>query len=101
MDGDARTHARCSRPPYAGRAVPPVSREPKHACQVGTRARIRMQTMSSAHARSGNRTVAVLVTHDRPQLLLEALQALASQTRRASRLIVVDNGRDRATRDVL
>ena len=47
------------------------------------------------------RTVAVLVTHNRPQLLREALQALAQQTRRPSRLVVVDNGSDRATRDVL
>jgi len=60
-----------------------------------------MHTMSSAHARYGNRIVAVLVTHDRPQLLLEALQAVAGQTRRPSRLIVVDNGSDRATREVL
>jgi rhamnopyranosyl-N-acetylglucosaminyl-diphospho-decaprenol beta-1,3/1,4-galactofuranosyltransferase len=46
-------------------------------------------------------TVAVVVTHDRPKLLVESLAAVAVQTRRADRLVVVDNAGDAETREAI
>lgn len=40
------------------------------------------------------RVAAVLVTHNRPQLLLQALAALRAQTRPLDAIVVVDNGSD-------
>jgi rhamnopyranosyl-N-acetylglucosaminyl-diphospho-decaprenol beta-1,3/1,4-galactofuranosyltransferase len=45
--------------------------------------------------------VAVLVTHNRPLLLAEALEALARQTLPAAQVIVVDNASDRETQRFL
>ena len=45
--------------------------------------------------------VAVLVTHNRPLLLAEALEALARQTLPAAQVIVVDNASDRETQQFL
>src|SRR4051812_20457382 len=51
--------------------------------------------------RTSPTTVAVLVTHNRPELLGEALTALSAQTRAPTRLVVVDNGSDEATQETL
>jgi GT2 family glycosyltransferase len=45
--------------------------------------------------------VVVLVTHDRPQLLMESLAALRAQSRRPRTVIVVDNASADETRSVL
>ncbi len=44
---------------------------------------------------------AVIVTHNRPQLLRELLAALRRQTRQPTRVIVVDNASARETQDIL
>jgi rhamnopyranosyl-N-acetylglucosaminyl-diphospho-decaprenol beta-1,3/1,4-galactofuranosyltransferase len=49
----------------------------------------------------GERVVAVIVTRHRPGLLAESLTAVAAQTRRPDAVLVVDNGPDQATEDVV
>ena len=49
----------------------------------------------------GQRVVAVVVTRARPGLLTESLAALAAQTRTVDHVLVVDNGPDAETADVV
>jgi GT2 family glycosyltransferase len=55
----------------------------------------------TGHGDAALSVAAVVVTYRRPNMLSRCLQALSAQTRPLAEVIVVDNGRDDATRELL
>ncbi|MGY1639427.1 glycosyltransferase [Geodermatophilus sp. SYSU D00742] len=57
--------------------------------------------MTAAGPAGGDSVVAVIVTHRRPQLLRQSLEAVARQTHPVATVVVVDNGADAETEAVV